>query len=283
MKKKLFFGLLALALVSCSGNEDNQIVNVSKDEAEIVEAEETEEVELDSIVINEWEVMKFENNKMQTRFTPGHGTYYFNYGIYGQLSGLIGKDIQGEVFFTQSLVYDNTGRIIEKTEINYNSIMDTSTTQTVAYIYNEDNTVTLDYNSFDETAYDRTFHFNQAGLVDKIVFSQGSTLIYEYSGNALIASGLQGYMSTYQYDEATPVKGEYLNIYSNMFSNYTNFVLYNGSIGANTVSHNYMIKMDNPGGDDYDFIYEFNEMGYPVKETMIRALNPGNIIRITYK
>lgn len=276
MNKTIFLGLAALALFSCSNDDSNETVQAAG-------------IELDTVTFidggNEG-VMIFEDNKVREyHIGPNDddtydSNYTYTYGADGQLTGMVSTDAQGQMTFSRVVAYDAQGRIIAKDDTYYVATAPYSS-ENVVYTYNEDNTVTADFTSYDDTVQDRTYHFNSAGLVYKVTNGNEIAQELSYNGNNVSAIGTTSYL----YDESTPVKGEYLNIYRNMFNSYSNFVVYNGYIVPFTVSDKYMISTVN-SYETINSVYEFNEDGYPVKVQGQRPQRPQESVQttvITYK
>lgn len=280
MKKHILLGFLAVTFISCSDDDNSPpIVNPPAG------------TDLDTITFingGERDIMVFEDNKIRQQRIGNNwdGTYDLNhnytYNQDGQLIGMIGVDKDGQTYFERTITYDAQGRIVAKNDIYYNSLQGTSSTENVVYIYDdEQNTVTADFTSDDDMVQDRTYYFNDAGLVYKVTNGDQIAQNIQYEGNNI--SAINDYSCVY--DLETPVMGEYLNIYRNQYNSYKNFVVAHGYVVVASSANNYLTKYDNAQGiaQDVDYEYEFNEAGYPVKVITTTPAGYSSETVITYK
>jgi len=278
MKKKILFCLAAIAMFGCSG-EDAATVDINQNN---FKAFLSTGRQLNTVTSQDGDVYAFENNQIIS-YTYGSGEYVYDYTYNndGQLSGMIGKDAVGTVFFTRTVGYDNDGRIIAKNDAYINTLQNSTKTENVVYIYNNDNSVTADFTSYDDTVKDRIYYFNAQGKVSHITINDEIVQQMTYTANNITVMGNTDYL----YDESTPVKGHYNNMYTNQFSSYKNFVVYNGFMLAGNVSDKYLVRIDeNPGEHgDVDYQYIFNDEGYPVQVDGSSLFANHSTFYITYK
>jgi len=275
MKKYLTYGLIALTITSCTDTDTDVIENVPQ-----VAGHNLYKVTTQSTVY------EFSNNKMIKQSDVGSSLsaqqYDYTYNAEGNLSAVVGTRSDGYIFFEREIIYDSKSRIIKKNDTYYNDIVTSVRTENVSFTYDEvNNIVTADYDSFDPFALDRVYYFNTNGLVSNVTYGTGNILL-NYSGNDIV----QWNNMHYTYDDTTVVKGEYLNMYRNMFNTYTNFVIYNGFPVPNTISTKYITAMDDDTGTggDVNYTYEFDADGYPTVVHEFQVVNGGNSndIFITY-
>ncbi|TRW22998.1 hypothetical protein FMM05_14975 [Flavobacterium zepuense] len=290
MKKILFAFLCAIPFTSCSDSDVTDVKNVQQSVNEITDEPEDEPeiaaYELDSVIQysgGNASVFEFSNNKMVKQSIGNQLFYEYSYNQDGQLSSMTGKDEQGNINFTRSVSYGADKRIIAKNDTYYNNIQNTTSTENVTYIYNNaNNTVTADFDSYDEYAQDRVYHFNAAGLLSKITTTDGTDIqVYEYNGNN-ISQMTSGSIYGFTYDNVTAVKGEYLNMYRNQFKNYSSYIVYTGYMVVKTVTHNYLSQFTDYSGVA-NYTYQFNAEGYPVEVNVNHPTANDEQIVIKYK
>ena len=84
------------------------------------------------------------------------------------------------------------------------------------------------------------------------------------------------------YDMTTPVKGEFINDGSNRYGN-NNPVIYLDSFGFLFGIENYMINRINFDGSVSEIQYQFDNDGYPIKQTIYRNGELESEFLITYQ
>lgn len=232
-------------------------------------------------------VMDFDDNK------PSHYKVYtpmgqlsrsidYAYGNDGQLKTLSVYNMQGRLGFTENFSYDSLGRLVklvwqdhdDNDEMDYgNSIYE--------YIYNSDNTITrkISGNTFG------TYYLNANGQVYKIEHPDGYTSEVVYVGNDIVSWTQGGNSIYYFYDNVTPVKGEYRNIFRNQFRGYeANHVLYGGHVNAVTATPKYITHQQHEGGNTVHYGYQFNDAGYPVRiSSGINEDEPNVFVDLSYQ
>lgn len=280
MKIKLLLGMAAIILVSCNDADTDNVEIASHDLYKITTVSEGSSTD----------VKEFANNKLikQSVLEGGETSFYyeFSYGAHGQLSGMTGKDAQGQLIFERALIYDATGKLTAKNDTYYNLLQGTTDVENITYTYNTvNNTVFADYSPDNNTAFegntDRTYNFNTNGLLESISVNGNIVQQFQYDGNNITNMA----NVDFTYDTATEVKGAYLDIYRNQFSSYANFIIYNGYMVPSSVNDKYLLHVDeNPGAaGDIDYAYQFDNDGYPVTIQVNPAVSNAQVITITYQ
>lgn len=268
MKLKLLLAVVAMSFVaSCSSDDSAAPVNPEtptpkhlKEIRTVVYQDGTETSD---------NVMEFDNDQLITHKFYANGqllgtrNYTYHNGLlenYKQINNNISNDVVEE----RSYLYDDQQRMIKFT---YRGPASNWQVNIKTFNYNDDNTITFTQNNPMTVGLVGTYYLNDAGFVYKM---RSPTINDDaiYMNNNLITHESDVYgVKNYAYDMQHPVKGEYVNRYSNSFGSYkANVVLARGFEAAEDISENYILF--DPEFSEI-FEYDFDIEGYPIKRRSI--------------
>jgi hypothetical protein len=269
MKLKLLLAFIAASIVACSSDDGTAVNPTGTDLNEVKTYRDGELVE----------VNKYENNKLKERYLYENGQVFLeDLNTYDNQGRLIERvvnfsninNISNTSESTQSIEYDNAGRIISITE---EAIYDglPAPVKYRTFNYNIPNKITETISSEGQNDYQYVYDLNSSGYVNKITLSGPNPSFREsvFEGDNIITYTTSDYnfdednytitTTSYTYDMDTPVMGSPDNRFG---SNKANTALFY----ANTSSHsvNYLIEVVT-GDNVIQKQYEFNSGGYPTK------------------
>jgi hypothetical protein len=273
MKTRLLFAFIAIAMASCSSDDNSS----DKDPSE-----NNQEIKLREIIQTEFNQDGSVKLTTKTRFddkdkalleeqynTAGELTAKreFTYNPLGQVESMAfySADTGLETLNSgYTAVYDANGRV---TTINENFIVNGSqATSVTTYLYNPNNTVIMTRNFSSGESAMTTYYLNSTGQVFKKTDSDGMTEQVIYLGANMLNYSNGTITSSFGYDNEHSPKGQQHNTVVNQFNgNVANAMMIDGFKSIDLGRDKYVIQRTDSNGDSYDYQYQFNDDGYPIK------------------
>ncbi|QEE50187.1 hypothetical protein FUA48_11545 [Flavobacterium alkalisoli] len=264
MKLRLLALSFFIVLLSCSSDDGDDPVNTEKNLLEIN-------------ITNDYYKFRYEfsGNKLSEIYQYDLNNnllnaYEYHYSANGILNDIVYLDNLMQPTGTHNeFTYDSQGRMIKDALKALNNEGEEIEDYT-EFIYNDDNTITVNdvyVNTVPET---KTYHLNSQGIVYKIVSELTGNVDEEevvYANDCIVSHTKEGYTTTYTYDVTTEVKGHYLKSDLNMFNgNVLNHQLFARGF-VNKSYTKYISSVENPF-TNVSYTYMFDEDGYPVNRYM---------------
>lgn len=281
MKKILLAAFAAIGMASCTGDDSPSENGPNPTPVDPVEKN-LKSISYygayqDTPVLSH--IIYFENNQPTEYHDNGPGAggemkvwEKYSYGSNGLLFRVERYNYETEeVEHRIFLEYDTQDRLVHYEDVSYNDMIPGGTHWHRYYTYNPDNTITCDYDP-GGVVFD-TFYLDSNGLIYKVTGNEFNftTLEAVYSGGNMLSmlqydSNWNGAIH-YSYDMETEVKGHFLRKYRNQFGTQANMVLFNlGYYYIDEESDNFVTNAATENTtESYDFEYEFDADGYPIK------------------
>lgn len=291
MKLKLLIAFFAVALASCSHDsrnfnpidEDPDNGNTNGDAMNrIVQTDFNEDGSVKVTTRTEFD----ENNKALHIFEhDGSGaltsTTDYTYNKDGQVETMAYfTAADGDLpVNTYSITYDGSGKIanLSETTASVNSSTD--------FVYNPDNTITAAKTISGGTLEVTKYFLSSAGLVYKKTSTSSNEEII-YNGENIQTYTTATVTSTYTYDAEHELRGQQQAVAANQFKgNMVNTIIVNGFQSIALGKTKYVLQKLDDNGDRYDYTYQFDDNGYPVKVRCFKnqSATPFFIREVSYK
>ena len=273
MKFRLLFFAAFLAFASCSSDDSSETVNLPVEHKDLKEI--TSYYANDVIA----ELRKFENNKLKKRYLYDSGEQVFEdlytYNEDGLLIERHSTTTDG-IEFNQSVNYDGQGRISEIE--NYDGHYEKYT-----FDYSQEGKIIetrISDGGAGVSQSQTVYELNNEGYITKVKSGALTIAEYDYQGDKVIKYKAMYYNDgvleedmtaeyNYSYDMNTEVKGEYINVWNNLFGNSkTNYILYRVPSRPIFTKNNYLSAYTYNGVTivTTTMQYEFDANGFPVKQ-----------------
>lgn len=289
MKLRLLALSFFIVLLSCSSDDGNDPVNENPNPEQPSEPVDKVMTQIETIYHDDFHykrsVTQFEDGKPVSSINYDEnenimltGTYTYNSS--GYLTHVEALKPDGTLDNTTEYQYDEQGRLtgyIQDGEEAYDI------SQTKYYTYNDDNTITCN-RTINTFAFVTTFFLNENGKIYSIKEETNNednmredAQFNNQGNNILMVSQIYNYgvahITTYNYNYNQEVKGDFLGR-NNLYGGFNNNILRAESFNMDfLVLTNYPVSYIQQNGPDnyydyvyhYNYIYEFDEYGYPIK------------------
>lgn len=292
MKIRLLLACFAVMMASCSNDDnsgnDNPGENTEKKLREIVQTEFTESGD----VATTYKISFDDDDRPLSELQYDGGgelvsKRLFVYNNGGQVESMNYYTITSGVEtpnYSYTVAYDSANRV---TEVNDSFIInDESASSVMTYLYNPDGTILMTRDMSVGGSTSILYYTNAAGQVYKKTTSSGGIEELVYTGNNVLNYSYEGGSSAFEYDNEHLPKGQHHNTIVNQYNgNITNTMLLGGFMAIGLGKDKYAIKRTDSNGNVFDYEYQFDAEGYPVKLRYFRndANIPSSIREIYYK
>ena len=291
MKIKLLVAFMAIALVSCSKDDDSGSGNSGNGEKKLNRIIQTDFNENGSVKMTS-QIQFDDNNKaLSTLEYDGDGVLStkrdFTYNKSGQVETMMyytaatGIEIPN---YSYTVTYKGDGRVESVSDSFISN--GAAATSSMDYVYNENSTIVMTRNFSFGGATITTFYLDTAGSVYKKTDSAGTAEQLIYAGKDVQKYSTEMFSSTFAYDNEHTPKGQQNNVVLNQYNgNVQNTLLLGGFTSFNLGNTKYVIQRTDNGADAYNYEYQFDDEGYPVKVKCYKNKNvlPFSIREIYYR
>ena len=271
MKIKLLIAFMVLALVSCSKDDDSASDNSGNGEKKLNRIIQTDFNENGSVKMTS-QIQFDDNNKALSNLEyDGDGVLStkrdFTYNKSGQVETMMyytaatGIEIPN---YSHTVTYKGDGRVESVSDSFISN--GAAATSSMDYVYNENSTIVMTRNFSFGGAAITTFYLDTAGSVYKKTDSAGTTEQLIYAGKDVQKYSTEMFSSTFAYDNEHTPKGQQNNVVLNQYNgNVQNTLLLGGFTSFNLGNTKYVMQRTDNAADIYNYDYQFDEEGYPVK------------------
>jgi len=271
MKIKLLVAFMAIALVSCSKDDDSGSGNSGNGEKKLNRIIQTDFNENGSVKMTS-QIQFDDNNKaLSTLEYDGDGVLStkrdFTYNKSGQVETMMyytaatGIEIPN---YSYTVTYKGDGRVESVSDSFISN--GAAATSSMDYVYNENSTIVMTRNFSFGGATITTFYLDTAGSVYKKTDSAGTAEQLIYAGKDVQKYSTEMFSSTFAYDNEHTPKGQQNNVVLNQYNgNVQNTLLLGGFTSFNLGNTKYVTQRTDNAADIYNYEYQFDEEGYPVK------------------
>ena len=271
MKIKLLVAFMAIALVSCSKDDDSASDNSGNEEKKLNRIIQTDFNENGSVKMTS-QIQFDDNNKALSNLEyDGDGVLStkrdFTYNKSGQIETMMyytaatGLEIPN---YSYTVTYKGDGRVESVSDSFISN--GAAATSSMDYVYNENSTIVMTRNFSFGGAAITTFYLDTAGSVYKKTDSAGTTEQLIYAGKDVQKYSTEMFSSTFAYDNEHTPKGQQNNVVLNQYNgNIQNTLLLGGFTSFNLGNTKYVMQRTDNGAEIYNYEYQFDKEGYPVK------------------
>ncbi|PZR07019.1 MAG: hypothetical protein DI539_24165 [Flavobacterium psychrophilum] len=257
MKKKLFLCLsFSVLFFSCSDNDQQngsgtELVKIKTTSYYMGETESSGETLFENGKSISYNVYKGDGTLKET------GTYTYDNDL---LTSLKGFNVQGQQIYSSDYLYDDLGRLTQKTfsDIDYSGVTN--------YTFNTDATITATTQS-SGSSYSRTFSLNADNLIYKEERAVNN-YVYEvtYEGSNIVKTKDGNSTRTYEYLSSPLPQNGFANPWGINDNYKANVVLRGGQLDAaeNYYATKYVSKI-NSVGMHITYEHTFNDQGLLIK------------------
>ena len=291
MKTKLLVAFMAIALVSCSKDDDSASDNSGNEEKKLNRIIQTDFNENGSVKMTS-QIQFDDNNKALSNLEyDGDGVLStkrdFTYNKRGQVETMMYYTAATDIEipnYSYTVTYKGDGRVESVSDSFISN--GAAATSSMDYVYNENSTIVMTRNFSFGGAAITTFYLDTAGSVYKKTDSAGTTEQLIYAGKDVQKYSTEMFFSTFAYDNEHTPKGQQNNVVLNQYNgNIQNTLLLGGFTSFNLGNTKYVSQRTDNDADTYDYEYQFDDDGYPVKLKCYKNKNvlPFSIREIYYE
>lgn len=293
MKTRLLFAFIALSLAACSSDDGSsgQDPDGNTGEKKLREIVQTEFNENGSVKLttktkfddNDKALLEQQYNGMNELVAKREYTYNTK-GVIDTMTYYSAETGLETPNYRYTITYDADGRV---SAVNDSFIHNGSpSTSVIGYLYNPNGTVLATRNFSYGGSKLVTYYTNNSGQVYKKTDAEGVTEQVSYLGENILSYNNGSINSVFTFDNEHTPKGQLHNTVVNQYSgNVANAIMLNGFTAISLGITNYAIQRTNSNGDTYEYKYDFDTNGYPIKLRCFKngASIPFFIKEISYK